>query len=110
MQFALVYSYDPTKTSPTEAEFEDWMKFDAAVRADGVFVHEAGFHSRDEAKVVSVTDGATEVTDGPAAPAAYTVAGYYVVDVGSIDKAAEIAVKIPTASYGYVKVRQVVEL
>jgi hypothetical protein len=109
MQFALLYRYDPTVASPTEAEIADWMTFDEKLRAADVFVHEAGFHGRDEGRVVRVRDGATVVEQEHAEPAAYTVAGYYVVDVVDVDAATEIAAQIPTATYGYVEVRQVVD-
>ncbi len=110
MKFALVFAYDPTVTSPTEAEFADWMALDEEWRTAGITVHDAGFHSRDEARVVRVRDGATVVEKEPAAPAAYTVAGYWTVEAADIEAAADLAAKVPTAKYGYVEVRQVIEL
>jgi hypothetical protein len=109
MKFALVYAYDPTATTPSDGEVADWTALDEQLRAAGAVVHEAGFHPRDEGRVVRVRDGATEVAKEPAAPAANTVAGYYVVEAADIEAATELAARIPTARYGYVEVRQVVE-
>ncbi len=109
MQFALIYHYDPTTTGPSEDEVQAWIDLDAALRAEGRSVHEAGFHSRDEARTVVVRDGRTEVTKAATTPAAHTVAGYYVVTAADVEEAAELAARIPTAAYGYVEVRQVVE-
>ncbi|OLT12912.1 hypothetical protein BJF78_23155 [Pseudonocardia sp. CNS-139] len=109
MKFALLYVYDPTETSPTEGEIADWVALDDQLKADGVVVLGEGFHSRDEARVVRVRDGATAVATEPTAPAAHTVAGFYVLDVPSVEAATEIAARIPTAGYGYVEVRRVVD-
>ena len=109
MKFALLYVYDPTTTSPTEGEIADWVALDEQLKADGVVVHGEGFHSRDEAQVVRVREGATTVDDKPAAPAAHTVAGFYLVEAPSIEAAAQIAARVPTAKYGYVEVRRVVD-
>ena len=109
MKFALVYSYDPTTASPSEGEVPAWIALDEEFRAAGVTVHEAGFHPVDQARTVRVRDGRTSVEKGSATPAPYTVAGYYVVDVADIEAATELAAKIPTAGYGSVEIRQVVE-
>jgi hypothetical protein len=109
VKFALVYAYDPTTTSPSEDEVPAWIALDEEFRAAGVAVHEAGFYPADQGRTVRVRDGGTIVEKEPAAPAANTVAGYYVVDVADIEAATALAAKVPTAAYGYVEVRQVVE-
>jgi hypothetical protein len=57
--------------------------------------------------VVRVRDGATAVTDGPYAEAKEYVAGYYVVECASRERAAELAAMIPDAAYSAVEVRPV---
>ena len=109
MKFALVYAYDPTTVTPSEDEVPAWIALDQELRSTGSAVHEAGFHPADSGRTVRVRNGGTVVEKEPAAPAANTVAGYYVVEADDINAAVDIAARIPTAAYGYVEVRQVVE-
>ena len=51
--------------------------------------------------------GDTEISDGPFAETKEQLAGFYLVDVDSIDQALEYAAMIPTADYGTVEVRPV---
>jgi hypothetical protein len=56
------------------------------------------------------TDSAT-VTDGPFAETKETLGGYYLIEADSIEDAATLAAKIPSARIGgSVEVRQVVEM
>ena len=49
-------------------------------------------------------------TDGPFVETKETLGGYYVVDVPDLDRALELAAKIPDARIGRVEVRPVVEI
>lgn len=109
MKFALLYQYDPSKTGPSPAEISDWLAFDAQVRDAGIFVYESGFHAADHARTVSLRDGAASVTDGVGQGDGEVSAGVYVIDVDDAEAATAWAKKVPTASYGSVAVRQVVE-
>jgi hypothetical protein len=62
------------------------------------------------AKQVSVRDGRTMTTDGPFAEAKEHLAGFYLIDCESIERAVEHAARIPEAAYGMVEVRPVREL
>jgi hypothetical protein len=109
MKFALLYFYDPAVAGPTTGEVEDWMAFDTEVKAAGVHVEESGFHSAEGARTVTVRDGAASTVAGPVLGSGDQIAGYWVVNVADADEAAAWATKIPTAAYGKVEVRQVVE-
>jgi hypothetical protein len=108
MQFALLYYYDPAVAGPTKEELLDWLAFDGAVRKAGVFVHEAGFHSVSRARTVRVRDGETSSEQG-GATGTPVLAGYYLVDVADAEAAEVWAAMIPTARYGAVEVRPIVE-
>ncbi len=60
----------------------------------------------DNAKVVRTKGGVSEVTDGPFVEIKEIVAGYYIVECASMDRAAEIAGKLGEAEFGLVEVRQ----
>ena len=59
------------------------------------------------AKRVTVRDGQTMTSDGPFAEAKELLAGTYLVDCESIDRAVEIAARIPEASVAEIEVRPV---
>ena len=111
MKFALVYQYDPTATGPGgEPETQEWLDLDAQVRgADGIFVYAAGYYGVEAARSVSVRNGSTTVLDGVGAVAGEVVAGLLVIDVPDLETAVTWAAKIPTARYGNVQIRQLVE-
>lgn len=59
---------------------------------------------------VTVTAGKTITTDGPFAEAKEHLAGFYLVDCESKERAVEIAARIPEAELGLVEVRPVMSL
>jgi hypothetical protein len=56
------------------------------------------------ARTVRVRDGRAEVTDGPYIEYKEHLAGYYIVECESADRAQELAAKIPNARYNAVEV------
>jgi hypothetical protein len=59
---------------------------------------------------VSVRDGHTLTSDGPFAEAKEQLAGFFLVDCGSVERAVEVAARMPEAELGLVEVRPVLEL
>ena len=108
MKFALLYQYDPARTGPAANEVEDWLAFDKQVRDAGAFVYEAGFHPAEAARRVTVRDGVS-AAEGVGSGPGEVVAGLYVVDVADLDAATALAAQLPTARYGTVDVREVVD-
>ena len=61
-------------------------------------------------KRVSLVDGQAMTTDGPFAEVKEYLAGFYLVDVDSPERAVEIAAQFPEAEWGLVEVRPILEL
>jgi hypothetical protein len=59
---------------------------------------------------VSVRDGQTLTSDGPFAEAKELLAGFFLVDCQSAERAVEIAARMPEAELGLVEVRPVLSL
>ncbi len=59
------------------------------------------------AKTVRVRDGVPAVTDGPFAEGKEHLAGYYVLECESMERATEIATQNPSARYFAVEVRPI---
>jgi hypothetical protein len=61
-------------------------------------------------KQVRAGDDGPMTTDGPFAEAKEFLAGFYLLDCAGFDRAAEIAARLPEASFGVVEVRPVLGL
>jgi hypothetical protein len=59
---------------------------------------------------VSVRDGRTLTSDGPFAEAKELLAGFFLLDCESADRAVEIAARLPEAEFGLIEVRPVLQL
>ena len=62
-----------------------------------------------EAKVVRVVEGERLVTDGPFAETKEQIGGLFVTDLPDLDEAIRIASLVPTAEYGSMEIRPIVE-
>jgi hypothetical protein len=72
--------------------------------ANGELVDSMGLTTAN-ARVVKVSDGVPAVTDGPFTEAKEVLAGYYVVDC-SLDRATEIAARLPEARLSPIEIRE----
>jgi hypothetical protein len=61
-------------------------------------------------KRVSVRDGRTVASDGPFAEAKELLAGFFLLECDSPERAVEIAARIPEAELGLVEVRPILQL
>lgn len=82
-----------------------YARFDAELEASGELVVSQALADHATAKRVRVDEGRTLTTDGPFAEAKEHLAGFYLLDVASEERAIEIAAKVPEAALGLVEVR-----
>jgi hypothetical protein len=76
----------------------------------GIYVTGSQLQPTATATSVRVRDGKRLVTDGPFAETREQLGGYFLVDVGNLDEAIAIAARIPSARFGTVEVRPLVEM
>jgi hypothetical protein len=76
-----------------------------AMRAAGVFVDSGQLSPADASKLVRVTAGQADATDGPPRGARQEPTAYFVIDCADLDDALRWAARIPAAAYGSVEVR-----
>lgn len=84
------------------AEYRAFGKDNAASIKGGNALQPTG-----SATTVRVRDGKRLTTDGPFAETKEQLGGYYLVEAPDLDKALEMAAKIPGARYGSVEVRPI---
>jgi len=107
------------------ASREVWSGFSDAERAEGFGVYAAlnehiaaagelivteALADASLSKCVTVRDGQTMTTDGPYAEAKEQLAGFYLLECESMERAIEHAARVPEAEYGLVEVRPVLDL
>jgi hypothetical protein len=104
---------------------EVWARLSDDERAEGIGAHadlvedltESGemvvseaLADPSQAKRVLVSEGRTTTSDGPFPEMKEHLAGFYLVECESIDRAVEHAARIPEAALGMVEVRPVMAL
>jgi hypothetical protein len=78
-----------------------------SLQESGELAFGAGLAATEATRTVRVRSGRLSVTDGPYAEVKEHLAGFYVVDCDTPERAAEIAARIPDASITGVEVRPV---
>ena len=75
----------------------------------GELIVSHGLADPSTAKRVSVHDGQTMTSDGPFAEVKEHLAGFYLVECESVERAIELAARTPDAAFGTVEVRPVLD-
>lgn len=86
------------------------MALTEALAESGELIVSEGLADPETAKYVSVRDGKTLTSDGPFAEVKEHLAGLYLIECDSIERAAEIAAMAPDAAYSYVEVRPILDM
>ena len=94
---------------PPEGETEAYIAYTGELVENGKFVAGDPLQGVDTATTVEVDNGRIVTTDGPFAETKEILGGYYIVDVDDIDEAIAWAAKIPTATWGKIEVRPLME-
>jgi hypothetical protein len=91
--------------------FQAYAALDEDLAASGELIVSEALADPSTATRVAVREGRTITTDGPFAEAKELLAGFYLVDCDSHERAVEIAARVPgMAELGLVEVRPVLDL
>ena len=105
---------DQFATMPADVQelgLQAYQKLNEGLVASGEYVAAEALADDSTSRVVSIVDGAPVTTDGPFAETKEMLAGFYLVDVESLERACEIAADIPEVQGGAasVEVRPVLD-
>ena len=110
----LLYSAEdagPQPGTPEQAaEMEKWFAVTNEMQEAGVMLGGDALEPSTTATSIQVRDGQTLTTDGPFAETKEVLGGFYMIDVPDLDAARAWAEKIPSAPYGTVEIRPIMEL
>lgn len=114
MKYMLLIYSDPAKEPAYGTpEFEEMMggyfSANAQMKADGVLCDGEGLQGIETATSLRITSGRVETMDGPFAETREHLGGYYVVDVPDLDAALKYAALIPSAKFGTIEVRPLMD-
>jgi hypothetical protein len=110
----LIYSNPKSRAVWEELSDEQRVEFGRghaalteALAASGELIVSEGLADPSMAKRVSVREGRTMTSDGPFAEVKEHLAGFYLVECDSMERAVELAARAPDATYNEVEVRPV---
>jgi hypothetical protein len=110
----LIYSDEGWRNTMSEAEggrvLQEFMDFTQSVVKSGH--HRAGdrLAPTSSATTIRSKGGKVVTTDGPFAETKEQLGGYYIVKAENLDEARGIAARIPSARFGSIEVRPVMEV
>jgi hypothetical protein len=110
MQYMLMlYSNEAGWPALTPAQQDQamgaYMAYTEALQKAGVLRGFGRLQPTPSATTVRVTNGKSQVLDGPYAESKEQLGGYYLIDVADLDAAISWASRCPGASHGIVEVR-----
>lgn len=114
MQYMLLIYNDPSLepaygTPEFEAMMGGFFAANEKMKADGVLRSGEGLQGVETATSVRVRSNKVETMDGPFAETRETLGGYYVIDVPDLDAALTYAAMIPSATFGTIEVRPLMD-
>lgn len=112
MQFMLALiaeerSWEDVTPDQVKEDLAEMGQFNAELTEAGAFVTAGGLQERATGTTVHYSDGEPLVTDGPFAETKEQLAGFWLIDVESLDQALAWAKKVPLNS-GHVEIRPMV--
>ena len=111
MRYMMLINHDEAALTPAiykELTTEYGAFMEALAKADGCSAGER-LKSSSLATTVRQHGGKTEVLDGPYADTKEQLAGYFVVDVPSLDEAIAWAKRCPSSKYGSIEIRPILD-
>ena len=114
MQYMLLIYNDPAlQPAFGTPDFDDMMAgyfaANETMKADGVLRAGEALKGTETATSLRITSGKVETMDGPFAETREHLGGYYVIDVPDLDAALRYAELIPSARFGTIEVRPLME-
>jgi hypothetical protein len=92
-----------------DRHFEEYKEFTEGIRKSGHFVDCNRLLPAQVAVTLRVREGKVVLTDGPYQETKEQFGGYYIIEADDMDKAIDVAAKIPGAKLGCVEVRPIAD-
>ena len=115
MQYVLlIYQNEGEFSKLSDAEkgalYQEYGPFTESITKSGHFREGNGLQPTATATTVRMRNGKRLVTDGPFAETKEQLAGYYLIEAKDLDEAITIAARVPSARFGSVEIRPIIEM
>jgi hypothetical protein len=110
MQYALlIYGEEASTESERASMLAEYAKLSSDLRREGKLLAGEELQPIGTATTVQVRNGDAVVSDGPFAETKEALGGFYLIEADSLDEAIEWAGRIPSARFGTIEVRPIVD-
>lgn len=114
MKYMLLIYNDPNRqpgfgTPEFQAMMGGYFTLNQRMTADGVLRGGEGLKGIETATSLRIKSGKVETMDGPFAETKEHLGGYYVIEVADLDAALKYAALIPSAAFGTIEVRPLMD-
>jgi hypothetical protein len=114
MNYMLLIYNDPARepaygTPDFQAMMGGFFALNEKMKADGVLRGGEGLQGIETATSLRIKGGKVETMDGPFAETREHLGGYYIIEVPDLDAALKYAAMIPSASFGTIEVRPLMD-
>lgn len=114
MKYMLLIYNDPARepaygTPEFQAMMGGYFTLNEAMKADGALRGGEGLQGVETATSLRLKNGKVETMDGPFAETREHLGGYYIVEVENLDQALKYAAMIPSAGFGTIEVRPLMD-
>ncbi len=92
-----------------DAFMGEYFAFTNDIKQSGHYLSGEALHPVQTATTVRLRNGKQSTTDGPFAETKEQLGGFYLVEAKDLNEAIQVAARIPSARYGSVEVRPVVD-
>ena len=109
----LIYDEEKTMAGMAKADADAFMgeyfAFTNDIKQSGHYVAGEALHPVQTATTIRIRNGKTSTTDGPFAETKEQLGGFYLVEAKDLNEAIQVASRIPSARYGSIEVRPIVD-
>ena len=95
--------------SESDAILGEYFAFTEGIKKSGHLLGGEALQPVQTATTVRIRNGKVSTTDGPFAETKEQLGGYYFINARDLNDAIQVAAKIPSARYGSIEVRPVIE-
>src|SRR5215212_5979618 len=96
--------------SESDAFMGEYFAFTEGIRKSGHYIGGEALQPVQTATTVRIRNGKVSTTDGPFAETKEQLGGFYLINAANLDDAIQVAAKIPSARFGTIEVRPIMEL
>jgi hypothetical protein len=102
-------NWESLPPAESEAVMNEYFTFTGDIRKNGKYVAGEALQPTATATTVRVRNGKVSTTDGPFAETKEQLGGFYLIEAKDLNDAIQVASRIPSARFGSIEVRPVMD-